>query len=216
MIVLAIDTTLNACQAALWGPQGLIAARSEPMQRGQAERLAPLVVELLAEARVPAADLDRIAVTTGPGSFTGVRVGLAFARGLALALGVPCVGLSTLQVMALEGGQDGARAAVVHTPGALYLAAYADGGVLLAPCSAEPEEAAALLGGALGGRTASLRGPGAVALAGQLVGVTALETQAGPDIATLAELGALISDPAAAVPRPTYLREPDAKLPGHP
>jgi tRNA threonylcarbamoyladenosine biosynthesis protein TsaB len=216
MTVLAIDTTLNACQAALWGPEGLIAVQSEPMQRGQAERLAPLVAELLADAGVRPGDLTRVAVTTGPGSFTGTRVGLAFARGLALALKLPCVGVSTLEVLALAGGHEGLRAAVVQTPGALYLAAYADGIAVLEPMGAEAPGAAALLVKAFGGRPAILRGPGAAALAALVPGCIAAGGGAGPDVAELARLGATIADPGTAPPHPTYLRDPDAKLPAPP
>ncbi len=118
MKVLAIDTALDACSVALVRDGGTLTSRSEQMQRGQAERLAPLVREAVAEAKLPFAELDRIAVTTGPGSFTGVRVGLSFARALALALGKPCVGVSTLEALALADGEDGLRAALIETPGA--------------------------------------------------------------------------------------------------
>jgi tRNA threonylcarbamoyladenosine biosynthesis protein TsaB len=99
MLVLAINTVGDACEAALVGDAGTIGVRSEPMAQGHDARLAPLVDELLKEAGVGPSDLDRIAVVAGPGSFTGVRVGVAFARGLALATGKPAVGVTSLEAL---------------------------------------------------------------------------------------------------------------------
>src|SRR4029077_8176249 len=101
MRVLAIDTALAACAAAvLETGHGIIAAETLPMVRGHAEALIPLIARVMKQSNVAFRDLDRIAVTTGPGSFTGVRVGLAAARGFAVATGVPVVGVSTLAVFA--------------------------------------------------------------------------------------------------------------------
>ena len=112
MIVLAIDTALDGCAVAIVRDETTLASISEPMQRGQAERLAPMAREAVEAAGVRLAEIDRIAVTTGPGSFTGVRVGLSFARALALALGIPCVGVSTLEALALAQERKGLRAAL--------------------------------------------------------------------------------------------------------
>ena len=91
MIVLALDTGLERCSAAVVDGEGVLASASEAMARGHQERLAPRVREVLAEAGVSFAAIHRIGVTVGPGSFTGLRVGLAFAKGLGFALGRPVV-----------------------------------------------------------------------------------------------------------------------------
>src|SRR5213079_2002136 len=97
MRVLAIDTALEACSAAVLDPGGgITASESLAMTRGHAETLMPLIARVMSGAGVEFAQLDRIAVTTGPGSFTGLRVGISAARGIALAAGKPAIGLSTL------------------------------------------------------------------------------------------------------------------------
>src|ERR1700749_654961 len=102
MLILAIDTALDACAAAVLdtGTSKLIAMESQPMKRGHAEALMPLIGRVMKEAGLPFAALDRIAVTTGPGTFTGLRVGLSAARGIALAAAKPVVGLTTLTAYA--------------------------------------------------------------------------------------------------------------------
>jgi tRNA threonylcarbamoyladenosine biosynthesis protein TsaB len=106
MNILAIDTCFAACSAAVCvdcgGPAERIAARFEPMQTGHAERLVAMVEEVMREARLSFAALDRIAVTTGPGSFVGTRVGVSAARAFALASGARIVGLSSLAAIARQ------------------------------------------------------------------------------------------------------------------
>src|SRR5215813_5346925 len=97
MRVLAIDTALEACSAAVFDTNsGIAASETRGMARGHAEQLMPLVARVMNKAGLEFAELDRIAVTTGPGSFTGLRVGISAARGIALAAGKPAIGLSTL------------------------------------------------------------------------------------------------------------------------
>src|SRR6476619_7698344 len=101
MRVLAIDTALEACSAAVLDTGGgITASESVAMTRGHAETLMPLIARVMNSAGIEFANLDRIAVTTGPGSFTGLRVGIAAARGIALAAGKPAIGLSTLAAFA--------------------------------------------------------------------------------------------------------------------
>src|SRR6516164_6805074 len=112
MLILAIDTALDACAAAVLdtGTSKLIAMESLSMKRGHAEALMPLIARVMKESGLPFAALDRIAVTTGPGSFTGLRVGLSAARGIGLAAAKPVVGLTTLSAYAApivsEGGEE--------------------------------------------------------------------------------------------------------------
>lgn len=101
MKILAFDTACGGCSAAVWRDGIVLAQRQEAMKHGQAEALMPMLVAVMAEARLPFTALDRLAVTVGPGSFTGVRVGLAAARGLALAASLPIVGLTTSETFAL-------------------------------------------------------------------------------------------------------------------
>src|SRR5271169_756924 len=100
MKILAADTALGACSVALLDDARVFAHRFEPMERGHAEALAPMVDEAMREAGLAFAELDRLAVTTGPGTFTGQRVGLAFMRGLRVALKKPLAGITTLEAMA--------------------------------------------------------------------------------------------------------------------
>ena len=202
MRILAIDTTLSVCAAAVLVDDVALAVRVEPMERGHAERLAPLVAETVAEAGLRPTDFDRIAVTTGPGSFTGVRVGLAFARGLALAIGRPCVGVSTLEALACGSGTDGVRAAAIGAPlGGIYAAAYCNGATLLAPGRTTAESVT----GADWFAAARWIGPSSDA-----VPAADFHECAAPDIVGLARLAARVV-PAAYPPNPLYLRDPDAK-----
>ena len=100
MIVLAFDTAQGALSAAVRDGEGELAAIFEERTRGHAEALMPMLETVLAEAALGFAGLDALAVTVGPGTFTGLRVGLAAARGLALARGLPLVGVTTLEAVA--------------------------------------------------------------------------------------------------------------------
>ncbi|MGD9968499.1 MAG: tRNA (adenosine(37)-N6)-threonylcarbamoyltransferase complex dimerization subunit type 1 TsaB [Hyphomonadaceae bacterium] len=189
MIVLGIDTALDACSVAIVRDLNMLAHLHEPMARGQAERLAPMVQQAAQHAGVAFDQLDRVAVTTGPGSFTGVRVGLSFARALALSIGKACIGVSTLEALALEDGEEGARAAVIETPGASYFALYENGAPLIAPRNIARGEHEALRGEAV------LKGPDVT------VNAAALAVRAGR------------LHPALYPPNPTYLRAPHVTAP---
>jgi tRNA threonylcarbamoyladenosine biosynthesis protein TsaB len=212
MIVLALDTANGACSAAVLRDGAVLAALSEPMMRGHQERLAPLVREVMTGAGIAFAELDRIGVTVGPGSFTGLRVGLAFAKGLALALGRPCVGIGSLEALAASEAGPGLTAAVIDAKrGQVYLQVFEGGAAVMAPDVLPLEIAAARLAELWSGGTSRLVGPGAGLLTGVLTHAEIIE-RAAPDPVALARLAA--ARPAGAAPRPLYLRAPDAKLPG--
>ena len=206
MLILAFDTALETCSAALARDRRVLAARSEPLARGHQERIAPLVDELAREAGIAFLEIDRIGVTCGPGSFTGLRVGLAFAKGLGFALGRPVVGIGTLQ--ALAAGTDGPAAAVIDARrGQVYVQGFRDGEPLIAPVALSIEDAAARLAPF---RPARLVGPGAALLAAAFP--EAEVAAGGVDPVALAVLTAAAPEPESP-PEPLYLRAPDAKLP---
>ena len=209
MIILALDTCLAACSVAILDGERVLAARSEPMARGHQERLAPLAAELMAETALAFAALDRVGVTLGPGSFTGLRVGLAFAKGLGAALSIPVVGVGVLEALAAD--QTGLAFAVMDAKrGQIYLQAFDGGKPLMAPDALDLGTAFARLAELAGGRPATLVGPGAALLAGGLAEPRILALD-HPDPAVVARLAAA-RQPVP--PRPIYLRAPDAKLPG--
>ena len=130
--ILALDTAGNSCSAALWRDGNIAAEAYEAMPRGQSERLLPMIQGVLATAALGFEDLDGLAVTVGPGAFTGVRIGLAAARGLALAQGLPLLGVTSFDVVAstvTEEAQSGRRLVVALDAkrADLYVQAYGKG-----------------------------------------------------------------------------------------
>ncbi len=110
---LVIDTSLNACGLGLYRASEALYAQSDPMQRGQQERLAAMAVEALSPIRPK--DLTHIGVTLGPGSFTGMRIGLSFAKGLAVGLGLKLQGIGTLKALGQHSALAGtSRLAVIN------------------------------------------------------------------------------------------------------
>ncbi|WP_375691846.1 tRNA (adenosine(37)-N6)-threonylcarbamoyltransferase complex dimerization subunit type 1 TsaB [Pseudooceanicola sp. LIPI14-2-Ac024] len=118
-LTLGFDTSAAHCAAAVLSGDRVLAVRVEAMGRGQAERLFPLLEEMLAEAGVGWADLDRIGCGTGPGNFTGIRISVSAARGLALSLGIPAIGVTTFE--AIRHTHPDAAAAVPAPRDQVYL-----------------------------------------------------------------------------------------------
>ena len=208
MLILALDTALETCSAAVLDGERVLASRSEEMARGHQERLAPLVAEVMGEAGVAFDRLDRIGVTVGPGSFTGLRVGLAFAKGLGVALDVPVVGVGTLAAMG-AGTTGFAAAAVEARRGQIYLQAFRDGEPLGAPEALAAEDAANWLIDIDSEGPGVIVGSGAALLAPAFPKAKA-DPRAGAAPVRVARLAAAAKE---APPRPIYLRAPDAKLP---
>jgi tRNA threonylcarbamoyl adenosine modification protein YeaZ len=217
MRLLAIDTALAACAAAvLETGHGIVASESVPMVRGHAEALVPLVARVMKQADVTFSELDRIVVTTGPGSFTGVRVGLAAARGFGVATGLPVVGVSTLPVyaapyLAAANTNRPVIAAIDARHAHVYVQVFGAGGqTLVSPRLAPLSEAIRAASGA----SACLVGSAAQAVADGLPSTApapyVVDARPAPDILWVAQIGAVTPEPDAA-PHPQYLRAPDAQ-----
>lgn len=201
MLVLGINTVADACEAALVRDSVIVAELSEPMQQGHDARLAPVVQKLMTDAETPFAALTRIAVVVGPGSFTGVRVGVAFARGLALSLDKPAVGVTSLEAlesMPREGSVLGLLAAKRRPPERTWWVQRIVGG-RGASEPGEADEAAirtmAAEMNAVCGAVGSLNLPG---------------VEAAPTARAAALFAARLPDADLPPPRPVYVREPDA------
>ena len=211
MRLLVIDASSDACSVGVAADGALPVLRTDLVGRTHAERLMPMVAEAMASAGLAFADLERIAVTVGPGSFTGVRIAVAAARGLALATGAETVGIGTLAVHAEAArsiaGDRPVVVAIAAGRGEIYAQRFAaDGFAASEPELGAPAALAALLDGA-----AVLAGSGADALAAAAAAANPIvHRDASPDVAALVRVaaGAVAH---AAPPRPLYLRPPDAK-----
>jgi tRNA threonylcarbamoyladenosine biosynthesis protein TsaB len=205
--ILAIDTCLAACQVAVMDGSRPLTVMSEPMQRGHQERLATMVREAMMGAAFAFADLDRIAVTVGPGSFTGLRVGLAFAKGLGAALHRPVIGVGCLEALAASCEAEVTLAGIDAKRGQVYVQAFEDFAPLTDPVQMAIEDLEARLGPLYPTHAV---GPGARVLAEHIAGLS-IDPRPAPDPVAVALLAAVRE---ASAPRPLYLRVPDAKLPG--
>jgi tRNA threonylcarbamoyladenosine biosynthesis protein TsaB len=209
VIVLALDTALSATSAAVLDGDRVLAARFEPMERGHQERLAGLVRDVMTTAGVSFDALDRIGVTVGPGSFTGLRVGLAFAKGLSIALDVPCVGVGALEALAASVPVQGLVAAVIDARrGQVYLQLFQGGAPLTAPEALTLETAETVIERASAGAPISAIGSGAAMLTPNAR--LSIDERRFPDPVALARLTAATPEPIGR-PEPLYLRAPDAK-----
>jgi tRNA threonylcarbamoyladenosine biosynthesis protein TsaB len=217
MRILAIDTALEACSAAVLDTEHADVAVHEslPMVRGHAEALIPLIARVLKRADLAFSEIDRIAVTTGPGSFTGLRVGISAARGIALAADKPVVGLTTLAAYAAPFIAADDNLPVVVAIDArhehVYLQVFGPGGrTLVAPRLAPIREAL---------RAASTGAPRLCGTAAKLLAAawpagecapTAVDQRQAPEIEWVARLGAAAAE-RSSPPKPFYLRAPDAQ-----
>ena len=137
-LILSFDTSAAHCVAALVSGDQILSAMSEPLLKGQAERLIPMLEEVLERAGKNWGDLDLIAVGTGPGNFTGVRISVSTARGLALSLGVPAVGVSVFEALAY-GTKGSVKVSRDARRGMVFSQAFVDGLPIGEPLMAEGE-----------------------------------------------------------------------------
>ena len=223
MRVLIVDTALGACTACVVEDGRLLGVRSELMTKGHQERLAGMARDAVVEAGGGFGAVDRIGVTVGPGSFTGLRVGLAFAQGLGAALDRPVVGVSTLDALAASIDPVGLVAAVIDARrGQVYARLFRDGVALGAAEALPLDVAVERILEAAAGTAPTLVGSGAPVLAEAFpdrLANAVLTPLAAPTPEALARLTGA-ADPTIALPRPLYLRAPDAtppsRLPGQP
>jgi tRNA threonylcarbamoyladenosine biosynthesis protein TsaB len=217
-VVLAIDTSFGPVSAALATPDGTLIAgfEADNLAGTQAETLPPRVAELFSQTGIRYEQLSRVAVTVGPGAFTGVRVGLAFAKGLRVATGAIVLGYTTLECLAAQAARlhPGAMIAVAIDAkrGEVYLQLFEAGlepmtdGALLSVGDAEAMVRARLSG------TVVFAGSGAPLVCGAFAGQAHIEEIPRIDTQLLARRAAL-ADPGLYPPVAAYLRAPDARLP---
>ncbi|MGN6097353.1 MAG: tRNA (adenosine(37)-N6)-threonylcarbamoyltransferase complex dimerization subunit type 1 TsaB [Bosea sp. (in: a-proteobacteria)] len=215
MRILAIDTALGACSACVLeaGEAEPLAREQLAMDRGHAEALMPLVERVMDGLEGGFASLGRVAVTVGPGSYTGLRVGVSAARAIAFAAGIPAVGVTTVAACAapLIGREPGRviAAALDAKHGQVWFQALSSEGKPLVPLRQVSYRDAAR---AIGAGPVSLVGSAALAVANEAwaIGLDAVVVDGAraPDIAWVARLG-LIADPQSAPPRPLYLTAPE-------
>jgi len=215
--ILALDSATDACSVALWRDGSLAAHRFEARRHGQAEILMPMVRDVMQESAQEFKTLDGIATTVGPGGFTGLRIGLASARAMALAAGVPIVGLTTLEVVA---------AAQPERSGPLLVAIDSRRSDVYVQLFSPEREPASLPMAIMPGLVESILPGGPIVVAGnaaetvlqalQQTDVSLSNGPALPDAAVLARIVASCIAPFQTdlePPAPLYLRPPDAKLP---
>lgn len=214
-LTLGIEICLGQCAVALLEGDTVRASHAEVMDRGHAERLPEMVREILEYASATPGDIAIIGVTCGPGSFTGARLGVAYARGLALATGCKAVGISTLELIASQTPRGRIIAAVDGRRAEVFAQCFQDGQASeqAIAITLDPEAVTSFLQAR---EPASLAGPGAALLRDAAPNVvrTVPITDNRPDgaaVARLAQRLAIIAEQHPA--RPIYLRAPDAKLP---
>ena len=215
MPVLAVDTALQRLSVAVGADGRVLAARSRPLPRGHAELLLPEMQRTLDAAGLGYGGLDALAVTLGPGTFTGVRVGLATVRAVALARRLPVIGVTTLQALAVQARprpEETVTALIDARRGEVYAQSF-DAGLrpLGAPAILSLEAALARLPPA----PAVVVGSGINPLADRLpAGLRRARSAVAPEAAHIIHLVHRLALAGGDAPAPVYLRRPDAKLPG--
>ena len=220
-LIIGIDSATNGCSVALMAGGRVLASVAKEMSRGQAEELMLMVDGTLKEAAVTPADLDMVAVSIGPGSFTGLRIGLAAARGLALSLSIPCIGVSTFETCAKavdEKSLDGQSLLVaVETRRDDIYAQLFDKN--LNPLSDGAAMSAAGLGLLVAGNDVVVAGDGGARAVEMLGGCECnaqlLDANIQPGAVEVCAIAGAKYTPGEIPPppQPLYLRPPEAKIP---
>jgi tRNA threonylcarbamoyladenosine biosynthesis protein TsaB len=231
MKILALDSATAACSAAVWVGAGVVARRYESMSRGHAVRLMPMVRDVMGESGLAFGEIDYIATTTGPGGFTGLRIGLAAARAIGLAANIPVIGYTTFEVVARSPRTRSASLPLLVVMDAKRADYYfqlfdSDGATLTAPATAPPAGIAAAIRSAAPPPTdfVTVCGDGADAVLEERdVRETHWRRGDGPDAPDAAVLARIAHADICAEetvfrterrpPEPLYLRPPDAALP---
>ncbi len=210
--VLALDAAGGACSAALWRDGRVVARRFAEMEHGQAEALIPMVQAVMAEAGMGYATLDLIAVSTGPGSYTGVRVGIASARSIASASGKPLSGVSSFDCIRAGVTESGPLLVALETRRSdLYIQLFdIDGRVLDTPAVVSEAELIARFGG---NPPILVAGDAAERAAAMLENARIAAAPRHADAAKVAEIAAFrwLSEKTPRPADPVYLRPPDAR-----
>lgn len=207
-VILALDTAHHFCQGAIIRADGELHQIVEPRSRGHAERIVGMVDELLALADLSIKQIERFVVTTGPGSFTGLRVGLAAARGFGVALNTPVFGVSTLEAMSLSAPpQTGHKVVFDARRDQHYLQSFSAPGLASGPPKLVENS---VLDDHIG-PTDLVLGTGAAFAQAQCDAKWDEATPTWLDITRLARYGALLDDHAVYAPEPLYVRAADAK-----
>jgi len=223
-----MDTALEACSVAITASDQVLASHFEVRHRGHAETLLPLIKSLMSDADMSFDDLDMLAVSVGPGTFTGLRIGLSVARGISLAAGKPCLGVTTLEALAasipvsVAANKDILVAADARRKEVYYqIFRYTGGADFPAPVSEAQAAPVTDINARLDGSRSYIGiGSGCPLLqaAGQFDNVDILipDTEQNPDARLIAKIAAArgLPEHEAPPPAPVYLRAPDAKLPG--
>lgn len=201
---LVIDTSLNACGLGLFDGGACLFEITEAMTRGQQERLPVMALEAFEATGIRAKDLDVIGVTLGPGSFTGVRVGLSFAKGLAAGAGVPLKGIGTLEALSHHANllSKSRVAAVNGGRGQVYVQAFPQG----APVTLDMNEPENIVEFAVANPVDILTGPASAPLVAYWPGATEFP-QTWPSLDALSRL---VVNSGYDDLTPLYMREADA------
>lgn len=205
MLILSIDCAGHGCGVCVWKDGHALSSLNEPMERGQDQRLMPLIIEALRQAGMTFNDLDRIAVTRGPGSFTGLRIGLAAAQGLGLAAGKPVIGIDRFSIYREQFPGKDLLVVIASRRKELYCRYYPASGQAGEPRMLPAEEIADFL-----------KDKPQTAVTGDSPAnmFRGYRPASGPEPVTCAKLAAE-ADPQSPdfMPRPLYIRAPDVTMP---